>query len=238
MTKVQVVAVCNRVPTEPYYKFNEFQQSLRNLGVEPTILGWQQHWGGLMTKPRHLRRFLRDGKFTGDLLIVCDAWDIFFQRHPDEAVEDFQRMGAAIVFNAERNCFPRGDLAPQFPDPGTPWRYLNSGFMMGAPSAILALVESMRLDEIKDDHRREDGTWVHPNDQEYFMLAYLEQPVKMSLDVQAQLCQSMHGSTEEELDLSGPLVRNLVTDTVPVAVHFNGGSKNTVMPPILKKFGF
>ncbi len=236
--KVQVISVSNRLPTEPYYKFNEFQQSLRRMGVEPTILGWQQKWSGLMTKPRHLRRYLRDGQSKADMLIVCDAWDIVFQRHPDEVVAEFDRFGSAIVFNAERNCFPRGDLADRFPDPGTPWRYLNSGFMVGSPQAILALLEAMNLDAIPDDYKRPDGGWFHANDQEHFMLAYLEQPVKMALDTEARMCQTMHGSELSEIDLSGEKMRNLVTDTIPLAFHFNGGSKNTVMPPMLTKLGF
>lgn len=230
----QVVAITNRKPTEPYYIFDKFVASLTRFGVEPTILGWHEHWHGLMTKPRHLRKWLRDKKNKADILIVCDAWDIVFTAHPDEIVETYKKhFDGYLVFNAERSCFPRGDLAPRFPDQGTPWRYLNSGFMIGPAPFILTLLEHMALDAIPDDHKRPDGSWFHPNDQEHYMLGFLDQPVPMVLDTRCILCQSCSGSTIEEFDID--TLKNRITGTHPYVFHFNGGSKNDVMPVILNK---
>lgn len=53
---IQVVTVSNRMPTEPYYHFGAFLKSLEKFGVQPVVLGWNQPWNGLMTKPRLLRQ--------------------------------------------------------------------------------------------------------------------------------------------------------------------------------------
>lgn len=235
--KTEVVCVASYTPKESYYIFEQFKASVRRFGVEPTILGWHQEWHGLMTKPRRFREFLRKGQQTGDVLIVCDAYDVVFATHPDEIGEFWAKMFPAksrpILFNAERNCFPRGDLADQFADAGTPWRYLNSGFMVGEPQDILTLLESMNLDEIPDDHQLPDKSWFNPNDQEYFTLAFLKQPVPMTLDYNAHICMTGHGTTVEQLDCSEPRIKQNITGTYPMAFHFNGDAKNTLQPAVL-----
>lgn len=243
--KTEVVCVASWEPPQSYYIFRQFKESVRRFGVEPTILGWHEEWKGLMTKPRRFREFLRAGRQKGDVLIVCDAYDVIFAAHPDEIGQRWAERcpWKSVVFNAERNCFPRGDLAPAFDAIAekqlvtTPWKYLNSGFMIGIPSEILALLESMNLDEIPDDHQLPDRSWFNPNDQEHFTLAFLKQPVPMALDYGAELCMTGHGTTVDQLDLSEPRIKNLITGTRPMAFHFNGDAKNTLQPAILAHMG-
>lgn len=237
--KCEVVTVSNRHPHQPYYIFEKFKESLRRFAMPITILGWQEHWGGLMTKPRLLRKWLREKRYSSNRLIVCDAWDIVFAEHPHGMIDKYEMEFGAdkVVFNAERNCFPRGDLADRFPtsDPNNPWRYLNSGFMVGTPENILKIIEHMNIDKIPDDHRQNDGSWYHPNDQEHYTLAYLDQPVPMVLDTNCHLCQSLSGCSACEFDFSVKPMRNLITGSTPRTFHFNGGSKNDLMPIVLNK---
>lgn len=185
--KVAVVAVVNRRPKEPYYHFETFLESLRRFSAEPVILGLDEEWRGLMTKPRRLRKWLRDGRCDADLLIVSDAFDVVFAAPPEEVADEvlrrFETVGAAndlraVVFNAEKGLFPRGELAHRFPPRclqgahdavwdtcpagagpcvASPWRYLNSGVFAGEPEKILALLEAMWLDDIHDDVRAIDA---------------------------------------------------------------------------------
>lgn len=234
--KCEVVTVSNREPTQSYYIFRQFKESLRRFAMPVTILGWQEPWAGLMTKPRRLRQWLRDRRYSSDRLIVCDAWDIVFAEHPHGMIDFYESHFGPdkVVFNAERNCFPRGDLADRFPDPGTPWRYLNSGFMVGTPENILKIIDSMGIDHIPDDHRQPDGSWYNPNDQEHYTLAYLEQPVPMVLDTQCHLCQSLSGCEPYEFDFSTRPFKNLVTGSAPRVFHFNGSAKQVLMGIVLQ----
>lgn len=238
---VDVVAVSSHHPKQEYYIFSAFLTSVRRQGQEPIILGTDRPWKGLMTKPRVMRDWLRtvDGQKP---LIVCDAWDVVFAGNPQEAwnlheaacQKEFNADG--VTFNAERSCFPLGHLAddPAFPPRPTPWRYLNSGFMVGKAKDILAVIDSMNIDAIPDDHQLPDGSWYNPNDQGEYTLAYVRQPVPMRLDWQCEICWCQHGTETRDIDITEKRPKNLITGTVPIAHHFNGGAKNEVQPFVLK----
>lgn len=236
--KTKVVSISSHHPTESYYFLDKFVASLTKLGESPTILGENKPWRGLMTKARHLREYLRAGGEQTDMLIVCDAWDVLFSEYPQTLAErHLDLFGETVSFNAERSCFPRGDLADRFQDTGTPWRFMNCGFMIGRPEKILAILDSMNIDAIEDDTQRPDGSWWHPNDQEYFTLAFLEQPVPMVLDSRCELVQSLSGGDLSEFDFGARPMRNLATNTTPGAWHFNGNAKDILMPIVLKELG-
>lgn len=243
--KTEVITVSSYDPKPAYYRPGAFRASLAKFGVAPVNLGENEEWHGLMTKTRLYRKFLREGRQHGDVLIVCDAWDVFFQAHPDEIVDAWSSaFPGHIAFNAERSCFPCTPETTAYFDAITdasritsPWRYLNSGFMVGTPKDILALLESMNLDDIPDDYQRPDGSWFNPNDQEQFQLAFTKQPVPMCLDYYTELCMAAHGSTLDELDLSGPRIKNKITGSTPLAIHCNGSAKNDLAPKILEHLG-
>lgn len=234
---VEVVTVSSRTPTEPYYRFDVFLKSLERFGVTPTVLGMGEPWHGLMTKPNHFRSWLRAGHNKTERIIICDAWDIVFAEHPDSVGERCDDLFLdTLMFNGEKSCWPRTELADKFPNNGSPWRYLNSGFMCGAAERILKLLESMELERIGVD-RTENRQKIEPNDQGEFQYAYTCQPVPMQVDTTCQLAQTLSACTLDEFDLSGLHIRNRLNDTFPGVFHFNGDSKNLLMPAILTKLG-
>lgn len=230
-----VVCVSSRYPSEPYYRFDVFLKSLDRLGIAPIILGMDEPWSGLMTKPFRFRNWLRDGHCPHERLIVCDCWDVIFTEHPDQVSSRCEEIyGDAVVFNGERGCWPRVDLADSFPDIGSPWRYLNSGFMCGPTDKILALLESMKIEEIGMD-RTEGGARIEPNDQGEFQALFVKQPVKMVVDGACQIAQSFSACTPDGFDITPTFVVNLITGSRPGVLHFNGGSKNDIMPLVLRE---
>ncbi|MCI0417993.1 MAG: hypothetical protein L0312_02025 [Acidobacteria bacterium] len=237
-----VITVSSRNPKEPYYHYQKFLKSLDRFRVIPVVLGMNQPWHGLMTKAFLYRDYLRAGNLNssgGDTIILCDAWDIIFQRHPDEigklCLDHYDPN--AVVFNGEKACWPRADLSDSFPDQGTPWRYLNCGFICGPALAILAMIEAMNIDAIGVDRKLPNGQKIEPNDQGEFQALYSKQPVKMIVDSKCLLAQTLSACTLDEFDLSGEFIKNKVTGTIPGVFHFNGGSKNDLMPAFLKHLG-
>lgn len=233
----EVVCVSSRVPTEPYYHFREFLASLRVFAEVPTVLGENEPWRGLMTKPYLLRDWLRLGRNRSDRLIVCDAWDILFAKHPhgigDRCAEWF---GDAIVFNGEKGCWPREDLRDAFPDDGSPFRFLNSGFFCGPADRILALLEAMPIEAIGFD----PPGGPYPNDQGEYQALFAQQAqhgVEMVVDTQCRLAQTLSACEPYEFDFSGPEILNQHTGTAPGVFHCNGGSKEGFMPLLLGKLG-
>lgn len=243
-----MVSVANRIPDrsrEPYYRFDMFIASLKRFGVDPTMLGMNEWWGGLMTKPRRLRQWLRGGGCAADTLIVCDAFDIVFVAHPDEVGKAYRGVWPTeqILFNAEKGLFPRGELIDKFQHIEGPWRFLNSGFFIGSPDKILALLEAMWLDDIADDYKAGDdlhggtGRHINPNDQGWYQTFFAAQIVPMALDNKCRVCQTLSSCEIGEFDLSGEKIRNVATGTEPLVWHFNGGSKDLLMPTFLQKWG-
>lgn len=230
----QVVTVSHKHPTEPYYRFDVFLASLARFADTPTVLGMHEPWHGLMTKAFLYRNWLRARKNKSDRLILCDAWDIVFALHPhgigDRCAERFGKD--AVVFNGEKACWPRADLSETFPDTG-PWRYLNCGFICGPSDAILTMFETMDLEAIGVD-RKEGGRMIEPNDQGEFQALFQKQPVKMVVDGSCHLAQTLSACSLDEFDLSGQNIVNRVTGTTPGVLHFNGGSKNDIMPVMHK----
>lgn len=248
---VEVVTIANRIPDrarEPYYNFPAFITSLERFGVKPTILGMGEPWGGLMTKPRRLREWLRAGNCKADTLIVTDAFDVVFVASPEEVAEEYAHWFPALLFNAEKALFPRSELKWRFDkiagDERSPWKYLNSGFFIGPPEQVLALLESMWLNDIADDFRAGDelhggsGRMVEPNDQGWYQTIFCAQTVPMELDCDARICQTLSDCSLDEFDLSGDRLKNIATGSYPLVWHFNGGySKNILLPAFLRKWG-
>lgn len=236
--KTHLVTVSSRIPTEPYYHYPVFINSLQRLGVKPTVLGMGDKWEGLMTKPNHFRKWLRDGNAKGEQVIICDCWDVIFTEHPEAIGERCQKLfGEAVVFNGERGCWPRADLAEHFPDTGTPWRYLNSGFMCGPADRILQILESMNLEEIGVDRPNPSGGRIEPNDQGEFQKAFVAQPVKMVVDGRCELAQTFSACDASEFEITSCGVRNRMTGTQPGVLHANGNSKETILPLVMKALG-
>lgn len=239
----RVISVTSRIPDpirEPYYQYPKFIASLGALGVEPTILGMGEPWHGLISKPKIMRDWLRRGECGADVIIWSDSFDVVFSEHPDKAVQTYRNTWPElpVVYNAERGLFPRNDLLSSFPECGTPWRYLNSGLIIGRATDILRILEWMPLDDTPGDCKDPDtGRDIQPNDQGWHQFTYSAQPVPMILDSHAQLFQSYSACELDEFDLTGPKVMNRLTETCPSIHHFNGNSKDLIMGHFLEKWG-
>ena len=228
-----IVTVSNRFPQEWYYLHKEFFKSLNNhkvLLVDYTPAG--RDWNGLTTKPKWLYDALKSGAVNTKYMIFTDCWDLVFATEPDEIIDIYKCMDADIVISAERNCFPT-DLKEQYDGISliehqkSPYKYLNSGFIVGETEAIKVCLEAMDLPNMKDDYFDETkGQAYHGNDQFEWQKIYLEQPVNLRLDKDQLLSQTLHDENVENFDFSKERIRNKITGSYPCVFHFNGGAKD------------
>lgn len=234
----KIVTVCNRIPQEPYYCLHEWAKSLR--GVQPLVLGTQVgEYGGLGSKPRLLYKAIKEGLVDTKYIIFCDCWDLVFAVPPSYLFSTFISMGVPFVISAEKNCFP--DTYKQQYDlldsGGSKYKYLNSGMIVAETEAMLAVLESMDAQNIPNDYfDAERNCMVHPNDQQYYQLEFLKQPVKMVLDYDQLLCGTLHDVALDELEfITNDGVRIKETGVYPCSFHMNGGAKTSgVREPLLK----
>lgn len=233
---MKILTVANKVPLEPYYTYHQFFASLRRYGVDPVVLGsGSGEYQGLASKPRLLKRAIESGLAGDGWMIFCDAFDVVFAAPPERTIEvSRQTYGERIVWNAERNCFPDASLADKHPESPTSFRYLNSGFAVGPVADFLKILQWMDADNLPVDHQDEEGRWVHPNDQDFFMRAFVFSGVDMALDTSGRVCAALCGVEVGELEIKGNRITNRETGTNPLAFHFNGPAKTAgLREPIL-----
>lgn len=233
--KYTVVTVANRIPQEPYYTFHQFFKSLGF--VQPLVLGTNQgEYGGLGSKPRLLYHAIKNNYISTKHIIFCDCFDLVFATTTDELFETYMRFNSPFVISAEKNCFPADtkDEYDKLDSGGSPYKYLNSGMIVAETEAMVCVLESMDAKNIPNDYW--DGEkMVNPNDQEYYQREFLKQPVKMTLDYDQVLCNTIHSVTIDELDFNGERIYNKVTETSPCSFHLNGGAKTGgLREPILE----
>lgn len=222
----KIVTVANRRPIEPYYCFDEFFKSTH--GEQVYVLGSQPNaYGGLGSKPRLLYEAIKGGLFNdAKHLIFADCFDLVFATPPLFLFNRYKEFRSPLVISAEKNCFPT-DHKDEFDarrKGDSPYKYLNSGMVVGEVEAMLAVLESMDAKNIPNDYW--DGEkMVNPNDQEYYQKEYLKQPVPIVLDTYQILCNTLHDVTADELDFSEDRIANKTTKTYPCSFHLNGGAK-------------
>lgn len=235
-TEFEIITVSSHRPSEWYYCYDEFFKSAQVHGHEVTVLGQNGEYKGLISKPKILKAYL-DAKLPRKKnVIFADCWDLLFLRDPSEAFDLWDKK--SILFNSELTLFPRGDLLEAFPDGGSPYRFLNSGFFIGEWDQIRDLLTKMKLEEIPDDFRKPDGSMHHENDQEYYLQAYADKLVPMTLDSQCQVCQTLHAVPKEEIELiSWDRFKNVRTGSEPPIAHANGGGKDgPIMPTLVQNW--
>lgn len=238
MKEYTVVTVCNRFPMEPYYTLREFEKSLGN--EPPIVLGTKPgEYGGLGSKPRLLYNAIKSNVIATNHVIFCDCFDLVFAVKPSELFELYKNYNSPFVISAEKNCFP-ADLKEEYDkldSGGSPYKYLNSGMIVAETEAMLAVLESMDAPNIPNDYYSpEKNCMINPNDQEYYQKEFLKQPVKMVLDYEQALCNTLHSVELDELEFSdGGKIFNKITGSYPCSFHLNGGAKTgPCREPILK----
>lgn len=233
-SEFEIITVSSHRPSEWYYCYDDFFKSAQMHGHQVTTIGDKGEYKGLISKPKILKAYL-DAKLPRKKHVMfADCWDLLFLRDPQEAFDLWDKK--SILFNAEVTLFPRSDLEASFPTQASGYNFLNSGFFIGEWDQIRELLGKMNLHQIPDDYRKSDGSMHHENDQAYYLQAYADHLVPMSLDSQCEICQTLHAIPAEEVEhISWDRIRNVKTGTEPPVVHANGGGKDgPIMPKIVK----
>jgi len=201
------------------------RNSCARVGIELHMYGHGQPWPGFpLAKIRGARQFLATRR--EDYALFVDSTDTFILSTATAILESFAQLDTNILVSGEKNCWPLSDFALRYPhpgaqdDPGTPWRFVNSGGWMGLRTALIEALGEM--DSIFVSLARQGGfrsncdqsCWVE------WVLSNHRHDIYSYVDARCQIFQCMWRTTEM-LD-SG---LNSVTGTKPSVWHFNGGAE-------------
>lgn len=189
-----------------------------------TRLGWrveiayESEWRGLGRKFKGLVEAGRSATARGSTHAVCvDGYDVIALGGPDEFADAMEPFAdAAVVFAAEKACFPDGSLAPRYPTTTNPWRFLNAQFVVRAGEFDRLAAERCRDDE---------------DDQLFLTRRFLDAGVGV-LDYDGRVVQTVAHCHpwRDWFGVAGGRVVNKLTGSRPLFVHGNGRTDLSWVP--------
>lgn len=143
-------------------------------------------------------------------LFIVDAYDIFMLGGMDDALEVIPDKDI-VLFNAEKACWPHSELASQYPEVTSPWKYVNGG---------ACFVEKERFIKLIDENPIKHTD----NDQEKLTDVYLKSREKynMQLDTDCELFQSIAHRHDDDFEFLDFILINKKTGSLPIIIHGNG----------------
>ena len=185
------------------------RQSCADHGIELHEYGVGRPWPGMcvgkITEPL---AFLKTR--TEKYALFTDGEDSFIVNDEDHIIGEFEANVSRwrpILISAEKNCYPDPELAEQYPESPTPWKYINAGGWMGKREALI-----MALGELQDS-----PFFGVSDDQLCWHHWFLRYRYLADLDSGCEVFQTMAG-TDEFI----PPGMNTLTLSCPSVIHFNG----------------
>lgn len=174
----------------------------------------EPRWAGFNSKLRWAKKCSRELTDYTHLMLV-DARDVVVLAGPDQVLEKFLEFEHPWVNATEPNIWPIGSFQESdFPEAPTSYRFLNSGLYMFEREHA----EHLWWEKWPEIPQNGD-------DQRYLNTRYIEgYPDDIKLDHMCELFQCEAGSYGQ-YTMSFGKFHNNYTNTDPLVIHFNGGSR-------------
>lgn len=217
-------------------RFEYLKISSENCGLPMNFIS-NTKWNGYFDKVLFVLNAIKN---IPDNEIVCfvDGFDVLAIGESDEIKDKFLKFDCDVLCGAELNCWPGAYLGKYNNiKHDTGFRYLNSGGFIGYKHAIMKIYTWKSLEDI------EAVCKIH-SDQGYFIEYYLAHvnniDNRIKLDTRAEIFQNMFSVDWNELHFKNGRIVNLIMNTKPCFLHFNGDSWKTklgenIMPVIIDK---
>ena len=125
--------------------------------------------GGFLDKPAALLKYLSKLE-DSELVLATDGYDVLYVQDEESILASFRAMNSPIVIGGETGCFHHfADAMASFdrtPDVG-PFRYLNSGLIMGYVKEVRDMLETVlsQREALRLEYARAEKTPGFFNDQ-------------------------------------------------------------------------
>ncbi|XP_029013204.1 procollagen-lysine,2-oxoglutarate 5-dioxygenase 1 [Betta splendens] len=215
------------VATKETDGFARFMRSAKHFNYTVKVLGRGEKWtgGDYMSAPgggqkvRLLKAALDDMKDEDKIILFIDSFDVIFASGPKELLKKFQQARHKVVFSSESLIWPDRHLQDKHPHVREGNRFLGSGAFIGH----LANIKEMVSDWTGEDD---------DSDQLFFTNIFTDpakrKSINITIDSKCRLFQNLHGALDEvvlKFEDGRVRARNVLYDTLPVAVHGNGPTK-------------
>lgn len=209
-------------------------------------------WNSHRAKDFHLRNAI-EGFPEDEVILFSDGYDVIVTGGEQEIMERYQRIvpDRSVVVSAERTCYPDSTLESQYPSGNTPYRFLNSGGIIGRVSDLLialSCIEQIRSSLLYDE-------FEYSNQYLWTKLFLEGMSPKIVLDTECELFQTFPTTMQtvdqflfhsneiekkaiatremdiilEDFDFGELTIFNRLTGTYPLHLHFNGPVMKSAM---------
>ena len=199
-------------------KCQKLYHSAVQQGIDVINLGKDIEWkGGTMSGPgggqkvNLLKEYVKELP-DRDVILFCDAYDVFFADDVDEVTYRYLKIGKDVIFGAERICWPDDKLSTdmivlnrKLTSFNTPYEYLNSGLFIGKVEELKKILGT-DIDDGDDD-------------QLYYQKQYLTESYDIVLDQDSYIFQTH----EPEVYKHKTQMYNPLTKCYNCVYHGNGG---------------
>ena len=157
-------------------------------------------------------------------LVVCsDGFDVLYTQGVDAIRKKFRTFHAPLVFSAERcysHQFPEHRAHYERSGNGSPYRYLNTGCLIGYAKAIRDMLAEVRTYDVVGMRDRFGSAWFC--DQTLISRYVVEHPDEVALDRGCDLFWCVAGDWDAISDVAAighSGLANTITGTFPALVH-------------------
>jgi hypothetical protein len=187
-------------------------KKLYDLMVSADRFGWNleiivTEWKGFGTKLIETYNHLKKNPQITEFIFV-DAYDVIALSTPKEVIEKIKDRTKMLI-SVEKNCWPKPELASQYPKTDSEWKYINSGSYYSPSKLFIDMVEANPPLYIDDD-------------QLYFSLEWLKNQSIALLDYDCEVFQAYSFIADDDFGYENKRLQNLKTKSQPVLIHGNG----------------
>lgn len=175
-------------------------------------------WKGFGTKLIETYNHLQKNPHITEFIFV-DAYDVIALSSPQEVLEKIKDRTKMLI-SVEKNCWPKSELASQYPKTNSEWKYINSGSYYSPSKLFIDMIESYPPLYIDDD-------------QLYLTNEFLNNPDDKVLDYDCEVFQAYSFIADDDFGYENKRLQNLKTKSQPVLIHSNGRTDNTKILDLL-----
>lgn len=143
-----------------------------------------------------------------EYFMYSDGADTFMQQKVEPPTDH-------ILYSTEKACYPKPEMASEYPDTTSPWRYLNGGGFTGPIRLAIEFFERYGLINYPADINGQ-------HEQKVAFLQALKDGFPIKLDTQCETFQTIAFAEPEDFSIEDNLVKNNITCTIPAVLHGNG----------------
>lgn len=221
------------VATKPGGYYDMLVRSCKEQGLNLTVVGLGQEWKGWTKRLEWIGEAMMILP-PDDIVLVCDAYDVFFLAGPDEIVAKYQSLNCSLLIGGDsQGNQPLQQLSSQIFFNRTGKSYASKEYFLVCAGTYITTPRYF-LNKIYRDLYR--FTVQYQDDQVAFTSLALLHPEKVTIDHDCVLFQTIFPCPGKSLlsgynlEWQGRRLRNKTYNTYPVLVH---GGGNTNLCPLI-----